>query len=151
MDSRKRRLNTLAGCSRKRMHMEQSSSFDNDDNMHDDDDDQGGCSSHMSDYDDGKSNYSDVGSVGQDSNLSKLRMHSDPNDASFDSTFSAYLQEKSSTNLSQSLSNMIDAHNLNVTKDNFFEKSSNVSGFGFLASFNILFDHLFVHCPVQIH
>lgn len=65
----------------------------------------------------------------------KNRAFNDTNDASFDSSYSAYLQETSKLakvaqpilNLSQSLSNIVDVSGLSLAKEKYFEKPSMVS------------------------
>lgn len=67
----------------------------------------------------------------------KNRAFTDTNDASFDSSYSAYLQEtkqlqlakaaQPTLNLSQSLSNIVDVSALSLAKDKYFEKPSMVS------------------------
>lgn len=65
----------------------------------------------------------------------KNRTFTDTNDASFDSSYSAYLQETKQQlakvtqpplNLSQSLSNIVDVSGLSLAKDKYFERPSMV-------------------------
>ena len=73
---------------------------------------------------------------GQIGNASlKNRAFTDTNDASFDSSYSAYLQETKQQlakvaqpplNLSQSLSNIVDVSGLSLAKDKYFERPSMV-------------------------
>lgn len=161
MANRKRKLNTIL-CSNKRMHVEQAigktdTDIDSDSNheanehgmsINDNDD---GASSRMSDFDDGKAlialvkllpkkfrnliiekcNCFTTGNASM-----KNRTFTDTNDASFDSSYSAYLQETKSQlaksaqppmNLSQSLSNIVDVSALSLAKDKYFEKPTMVS------------------------
>lgn len=80
----------------------------------------------------------------------KNRAFTDTNDASFDSSYSAYLQEtkqqlakvaQPSLNLSQSLSNIVDVSALSLAKDKYFEKPSMVS-----QTFELLFICVCVCC-----
>ncbi|XP_055317113.1 uncharacterized protein LOC129576294 isoform X2 [Sitodiplosis mosellana] len=129
MANRKRKLNTILG-SNKRMHVEQpiktetdpdsDSNHDNNDRATSINDNDDGTSSRMSDFDDGNASL-------------KNRAFTDTNDASFDSSYSAYLQETKQQlakatqpplNLSQSLSNIVDVSGLSLAKDKYFERPS---------------------------
>lgn len=156
MANRKRKLNTIL-CSNKRMHVEQAigktdTDIDSDSNheanehgtsINDNDD---GASSRMSDFDDGKhqitfgkiSEFDKPNAIVSPTGNASLknRTFTDTNDASFDSSYSAYLQETKSQlaksaqpplNLSQSLSNIVDVSALSLAKDKYFEKPTMVS------------------------
>ncbi|XP_031640146.1 uncharacterized protein LOC116352044 isoform X2 [Contarinia nasturtii] len=132
MANRKRKLSTILG-SNKRMHVEQTiksetdadsdSNHENNDRATSINDNDDGASSRMSDFDDGNASL-------------KNRAFTDTNDASFDSSYSAYLQEtkqqlakvaqqqQPTLNLSQSLSNIVDVSGLSLAKDKYFEKPS---------------------------
>lgn len=80
----------------------------------------------------------------------KNRAFTDTNDASFDSTYSAYMLDngnkqfskmsQQSLNLSQSLSNIVDVSALGLAKDKYFEKPSMVSHICFPILFSFLFE-----------
>lgn len=99
---------------------------------------------------------------GQIGNASlKNRAFTDTNDASFDSSYSAYLQEtkqqlakvaqqqQPTLNLSQSLSNIVDVSALSLAKDKYFEKPSMVSVHRFLVFF-LFSSHLTTLKPISL-
>lgn len=99
----------------------------------------------------------------------KNRTFTDTNDASFDSSYSAYLQETKSQlakstqpplNLSQSLSNIVDVSALSLAKEKYFEKPTMVSTYSlcvFLTLFyciftdDTLYPFLFIHTHTQTY